>query len=72
MIACPSCKSTKSWVVDKRNTVGGEIRRRRQCDDCGERYTTKEIVVRTPPSANPPHDKVKSLARRHRSEFSHA
>lgn len=71
MIACPSCKSGKSWVVDKRNTVGGEIRRRRQCDDCGERYTTKEIVVPAQKVVQP-HDKVKSLARRLRSEFSHA
>lgn len=41
MIACPHCKARSSWVVDKRNG-DGFVRRRRQCDDCGERFTTWE------------------------------
>lgn len=41
MIACPHCKARSSWVVDKRNG-DGYVRRRRQCDDCGERFTTWE------------------------------
>lgn len=59
MIACPSCKSAKSWVVDKRNTARGEIRRRRQCDDCGVRYTTFEVV--RPPKVTTPEAKARWL-----------
>lgn len=46
MIPCPKCKSTKSWVVDKRNKPNGEVHRRRQCDDCGRRFTTYECTCR--------------------------
>jgi transcriptional regulator NrdR family protein len=43
MIACPHCKARSSWVVDKRNG-DGYVRRRRQCDDCGERFTSFETT----------------------------
>jgi transcriptional repressor NrdR len=40
---CPSCKSDRTKVVDSRASDGGDsIRRRRECMDCGRRYTTKE------------------------------
>lgn len=64
MIACPHCKARSSWVVDKRNG-DGYVRRRRQCDDCGERFTTREILVETKQIV--PHDKVKSLRRKLRA-----
>lgn len=43
---CPSCKeSNKDKVIDSRMTDGGNIvRRRRQCQTCGRRFTTKERV----------------------------
>ncbi len=43
---CPSCKeANKDKVVDSRLTEGGAvIRRRRECLDCGRRFTTKERV----------------------------
>lgn len=45
MIACPTCKCSSSWVVDKRNKPDGRVLRRRQCDDCGGRYTTSEVLI---------------------------
>ena len=50
MIACPHCKARSSWVVDKRNG-DGYVRRRRQCDDCGERFTSFETICK--PANNP-------------------
>ncbi len=43
---CPSCKKiNKDKVIDSRTTEGGAvIRRRRQCLQCGRRFTTKERV----------------------------
>lgn len=40
---CPKCNSDKSSVTDSRSD-GGAIRRRRECQDCGYRYTTYERV----------------------------
>lgn len=50
MIACPHCKARSSWIVDKRNG-DGYVRRRRQCDDCGERFTSFETLCK--PANNP-------------------
>jgi len=40
---CPKCNSDKSSVTDSRGD-GGAIRRRRECQDCGYRFTTYERV----------------------------
>jgi transcriptional repressor NrdR len=40
---CPKCNSDKSSVTDSRSD-GGAIRRRRECQECGYRYTTYERV----------------------------
>ena len=40
---CPYCTSTSSQVKDSRPS-DDSIRRRRQCDDCGGRFTTFERV----------------------------
>ncbi len=40
---CPKCASEKSSVTDSRGD-GGAIRRRRECQDCGFRFTTYERV----------------------------
>lgn len=40
---CPKCSSDKSSVTDSRSD-GGAIRRRRECQECGYRYTTYERV----------------------------
>ena len=42
MMACPKCGHTKSGVVDSRKCADG-IRRRRECENCGERWTTYEF-----------------------------
>lgn len=39
---CPKCGHEESYVVDVRKCNGG-LRRRRECDQCGTRYTTYEL-----------------------------
>ena len=42
---CPYCHHSDSRVVDSRELSGGEsIRRRRECANCGRRFTTYERV----------------------------
>ena len=46
---CPSCRNDDSKVVDSRSIKGGiSIRRRRECNHCGFRYTTYEYVLDNP------------------------
>ncbi len=46
---CPYCGCEESKVVDSRPTDEGErIRRRRECIQCGKRFTTYEIIETTP------------------------
>lgn len=42
---CPFCSAQETKVIDSRLVSGGEqIRRRRQCIECSERFTTFEIA----------------------------
>jgi transcriptional repressor NrdR len=42
-VRCPYCGDDASRVVDTRvASSGGEIRRRRECEECGRRFTTRE------------------------------
>ncbi|MCW8886156.1 MAG: transcriptional regulator NrdR [Motiliproteus sp.] len=42
---CPFCKATDTKVIDSRLVAEGEqVRRRRECLACNERYTTFEIA----------------------------
>ncbi|MFC1660410.1 transcriptional regulator NrdR [Gemmatimonadota bacterium] len=42
---CPQCDGTDNRVVDTRTSRGGRaVRRRRECLECGERFTTYEYV----------------------------
>jgi len=41
---CPFCASDNSRVIDTRSAAAG-IRRRRECEDCGRRFTTYERVA---------------------------
>ncbi len=42
---CPECKENKIKVLEKRNVEGEQvIRRRRECESCGFRFTTYERV----------------------------
>ena len=46
---CPFCNSNENKVTDSRETSEGTaIRRRRECIDCGKRFTTYEYVEKTP------------------------
>lgn len=46
---CPYCDSTESKVIDSRNAQKNNvIRRRRECIDCGHRFTTYEYIVELP------------------------
>ncbi|MCP3983917.1 MAG: transcriptional repressor NrdR [bacterium] len=40
---CPFCNEASNRVIDSRlSREGLEIRRRRECDECGRRFTTRE------------------------------
>ena len=42
---CPFCQQPENHVVDSRLTAEGDsIRRRRECESCGRRFTTYERV----------------------------
>lgn len=42
---CPYCSALDTKVIDSRLAAeGSQVRRRRQCTECGERFTTFEVV----------------------------
>lgn len=42
---CPYCNATETKVIDSRLAAeGSQVRRRRQCGSCQERFTTFEMV----------------------------
>jgi transcriptional repressor NrdR len=46
---CPECDATENRVVDTRASRGGRaVRRRRECNVCGSRFTTYEYVEERP------------------------
>ncbi|UCG50402.1 MAG: transcriptional repressor NrdR [Candidatus Latescibacterota bacterium] len=46
---CPECGHLEDKVVDSRTTKEGEaIRRRRECLECGKRFTTYEYIEKVP------------------------
>ena len=46
---CPFCNKENTKVIDSRAVDDGSaIRRRRQCDECGKRFTTYEKVETVP------------------------
>ena len=44
---CVKCQSENVRIIDSRMSDGNSIRRRRWCEDCGERFSTIEIRVDT-------------------------
>jgi transcriptional repressor NrdR len=49
-LRCPYCGDESHRVIDSRVARGtSEIRRRRECDECGRRFTTRERVEETLP-----------------------
>ena len=63
---CPFCRHTDSRVMDSRTSDdGAHIRRRRQCPDCGRRFTTVEtagLTVIKRSGASEPFSRAKVLA----------
>lgn len=45
---CPFCGKDNTKVIDSRPTDDISIRRRRQCDECGKRFTTYEKIESMP------------------------
>lgn len=44
---CPKCTSIEDKVIDSRiSREGSTIRRRRECLECGHRYSTTELLIR--------------------------
>lgn len=42
---CPFCSAIDTKVIDSRLAAeGSQVRRRRQCTECGERFTTFEVM----------------------------
>ena len=42
---CPFCNADDTKVIDSRLVAnGGQVRRRRECGACGERFTTYELA----------------------------
>ena len=49
LMKCPFCGKENTRVIDSRPADdGGSIRRRRQCDECGKRFTTYEKIETIP------------------------
>ncbi|CAC9456526.1 Ribonucleotide reductase transcriptional regulator NrdR [uncultured Gammaproteobacteria bacterium] len=47
---CPFCQSDDTKVLDTRLIDdGSQVRRRRECTACNERYSTREVVDLNPP-----------------------
>ena len=44
---CPFCREGETKVVDSRASEDSAVRRRRECLDCGRRFTTYEKVEQT-------------------------
>jgi transcriptional repressor NrdR len=66
---CPFCSHPESKVVDSRPDKGGSsIRRRRECEDCGKRFTSHERVEEILPMVlkkdgrREPFDRMKLIA----------
>ena len=48
-MTCPYCNAPDTRVIDSRPaSEGGAIRRRRECQQCGRRFTTYEMVEEVP------------------------
>lgn len=44
-MVCPYCKKTNTRVIDKRDNLSTNVvRRRRECENCGKRFTTYERI----------------------------
>jgi len=68
-VKCPACRATDNHVVDSRLGKDGDVvRRRRECEKCGRRFTTYERIEEYLPSVikkdgrREPFDRLKIMA----------
>ena len=45
---CPFCNAEDTKVIDSRSAENNAIKRRRQCENCGKRFTTYEKIEMLP------------------------
>lgn len=56
---CPFCNTPDTKVIDSRLAAGGmQIRRRRQCSSCGDRFTSFEVVELVMPRVIKSNDRI--------------
>lgn len=46
---CPYCKTESSKVIDTSHDTRGGVRRRRECENCGQRFSTYERPILATP-----------------------
>jgi transcriptional repressor NrdR len=46
---CPHCESDNTHVIDTTHDTRGGIRRRRECEDCKQRFSTYERAILSTP-----------------------
>jgi transcriptional repressor NrdR len=46
---CPYCKHLESRVIDTSHDARGNVRRRRECENCGQRFSTSERAILATP-----------------------
>jgi transcriptional repressor NrdR len=46
---CPHCNSDNTHVIDTTHDAKGGIRRRRECEDCHDRFSTYERAIQSTP-----------------------
>lgn len=46
---CPHCQSEDTRVIDTTHDTRGGIRRRRECESCGQRFSTYERAILSTP-----------------------
>ena len=46
---CPYCKNLNSRVIDTSHDARGGVRRRRECENCGQRFSTYERAILATP-----------------------
>lgn len=49
LMRCPYCQHERSRVVDTSHDARGGVRRRRECDNCGQRFSTYERAILATP-----------------------
>ena len=49
IMRCPYCKHDGSRVVDTSHDSRGSVRRRRECESCGQRFSTYERPILATP-----------------------